>query len=99
MRYIDGVLTLLNTANKESCRTIAIKSAILLKEFGVTRFFEYWGDALPDGKVTFFNLSVKAEGSEKVIFSLIEWLSNAVRDAGNEVYERPSHEGAGRHAI
>jgi uncharacterized protein YbaA (DUF1428 family) len=56
----------------------------MFKEFGATRMVECWGDDVPKGKTTDFYGSVKADESETVVFSWIEWPSKQVRDEGQK---------------
>lgn len=80
MKYVEGFVCAVPAANKEAYRKHALSAAKLLKEFGVSRMVECWGDDVPDGKVTDFRAAVKAKDGEVVVFSWFEYPSKEVRD-------------------
>lgn len=78
--YVDGFLVPVPEAKKEAYRQMAAKVAGKFKEHGAVRTVEAWADDVPDGKVTDYKGAVKLTGSEKVVYSWIEWPSKQVRD-------------------
>ena len=84
MSYIDGFVVPVPSDKKAAYREVSTKMAEYFKGLGATRVVEAWGTDVPDGKVTDFKMSVKAEKNESVVFSWVEWPSKDVRDAANQ---------------
>jgi uncharacterized protein YbaA (DUF1428 family) len=84
MIYVEGFITAVPNASKDAYLSHAAKAAPLLKEHGVRRMVENWGDDIPDGKVTDFKRAVLAKPDETVVFSWFEYPSRQARDAANE---------------
>lgn len=84
MTYIEGFVVAVPAANKEAYRKHAADAAAFVKEHGVTRMVETWGDDVPDGKVTDFKGAVQAEPDEVIVFSWFEYPDRATRDACNK---------------
>jgi uncharacterized protein YbaA (DUF1428 family) len=84
MMYVEGFVTAVPNASKEAYLAHAAKAAPLLKEHGVRRMVETWGDDIPDGRVTDFKRAVLAKSDETVVFSWFEYPSRQARDAANE---------------
>jgi uncharacterized protein YbaA (DUF1428 family) len=82
MPYIDGFVAAVPTANRDKYREHAQKGAEAFKRLGATSVVEGWGDDVPPGKVTSFDMAVKKKDDETVIFSWIVWPDKATRDAG-----------------
>jgi uncharacterized protein YbaA (DUF1428 family) len=79
--YIDGFVAAVPTANKEAYRKHAEKAAQMFKEKGALSVVEGWGDDVPSGEVTSFEMAVKRKDDETVIFSWVTWPDKATRDA------------------
>jgi uncharacterized protein YbaA (DUF1428 family) len=83
MSYIDGFLIPVANANKEKYLAGIAQWTGYCKALGALRVVDYWGDDVPDGKLTSFPMAVKLEPGETVVLSWVEWPDKATRDAGN----------------
>jgi uncharacterized protein YbaA (DUF1428 family) len=81
MAYVEGFVTAVPAANREAYLQHARDATRLIKDYGVTRFVECWGDDVPEGKVTDFRRAVQAGPDEVVAFSWFEYPDKATRDA------------------
>ena len=81
MIYVEGFVTAVPAANKDAYIRHARAASGMIKEYGVTRMVECWGDDVPDGVVTDFKGAVQAGPDEVVVFSWFEYPDKAVRDA------------------
>jgi uncharacterized protein YbaA (DUF1428 family) len=82
MAYVDGFVAAVPTANREKYRKHAEDAAVVFKDHGALKVVECWGDDVPDGKVTSFQMAVKRKDDETVVFSWVVWPSRKVRDEG-----------------
>jgi uncharacterized protein YbaA (DUF1428 family) len=79
-QYMDGFVLAVPETNRDAYRVMAERAAKVFVEYGANRVVEAWGDDVPDGKVTDFRRAVRAEETERVVFSWIEWPSKPLRD-------------------
>jgi uncharacterized protein YbaA (DUF1428 family) len=84
MRYVDGFVAAVPSANRERFRKHASEAAAVFRENGALGVVECWGDDVPEGQVTSFPMAVKRKNDETVVFSWIVWPSREVRDAAHE---------------
>ena len=82
--YVQGFIIPVAHEKREAYRAMAADAWGFFAECGALRVVEAWGDDVPEGKHTDFRMAVKANESENVVFSWIEWPSRAVCDAANE---------------
>ena len=82
MSYVDGFVTPVREDRKDEYLAHARTMTPLMREFGMTRMIECWGDDLMRGQQTDFYRSVAAQEGETVVFSWITWPDKAARDAG-----------------
>ena len=64
MKYIDGFVAAVPTANRERYTSHAKAVAAVCKEHGALRVVECWGDDVHEGKLTSFPLAVKRGADE-----------------------------------
>jgi uncharacterized protein YbaA (DUF1428 family) len=84
MTYVEGFIVPVPADKEESYTKHASDMVPMLKDCGVQRQVEAWADDVPDGKVTDFKKSVKAEEDETVVFAWFEYPDRAARDASNQ---------------
>ena len=80
MTYVDGFVTAVPTADKETYRAHCQQMAAVFKEYGALEVIDTWGDDVPEGKLTSFPMAVKREDGETVCLGWIRWPSKAQRD-------------------
>ena len=80
MTYVDGFVTAVPTADKETYRAFCQRMSGIFREYGAIEVVDCWGDDVPPGKLTSFPLAVKAEADETVCFGYTTWASRAARD-------------------
>lgn len=81
MSYVSGFLTPVKEADRERYIASAKASWAMFKEFGCLEQVETWGVDVPAGKLTGFDLAVKLEPGEVVVFSWLKWPDRATADA------------------
>jgi uncharacterized protein YbaA (DUF1428 family) len=84
MSYIDGFLLPVPAANREKYVALSKGYTDYVKKLGALDVKEWWGNDVPDGKLTSFPMAVKLEEGEVVVFSWVLWPDKATRDAANE---------------
>ena len=82
MPYIDGFVAAVPSDRKEDFIAFSHKVFPIMKEFGVLKAIDCWGDDVPEGEVTSFPMAVKCEKGETVVFSWQIWPDKATRDVG-----------------
>lgn len=90
MSYIEGFVAAVPRANRDVYKRHAEKAVPFFKDKGATRMVENWGDDVPEGRVTDFKRSVKANPDEDVVFAWVEYPDKATRDRANESMQADS---------
>ena len=82
MGYANGFVAAVPTTNKEVYRKHAEEAAKVFKEFGALALVEYWGDDVPEGKITSFPMAVKCREDETVRRKGMTDTGDAIRRKG-----------------
>jgi uncharacterized protein YbaA (DUF1428 family) len=78
--YVEGMISPVPMANKDSYRAAAETQIPLIMEHGALRVVDTWGDDVPPGETTDFQRAVASRDGETIGFSFIEWPSKDVRN-------------------
>jgi TetR/AcrR family transcriptional regulator, transcriptional repressor for nem operon len=79
--YIDGYVMVVPQANKQAFIRHVEQSIPIYKEYGALRVVDCWADDLPRGRVNTYDHALQLDASEAVVFSWIEWPTQAMHDA------------------
>ena len=82
MRYIDGFVVPVPTANRDKYIEHARMAGQVFKDHGAIKTVECWGDDVPTGDVTSFPKAVQCKDDETVVFGWVVWPSRQARDEG-----------------
>ena len=82
MNYVDGFVTAVVSANRETYRQYAETVAVVFRQAGALSVVDCWGDDVPEGKLTSFTMAVQRKADETVVFSWVTWPSRELRDEG-----------------
>jgi uncharacterized protein YbaA (DUF1428 family) len=81
MKYFQGFVVPVRTANKQAYLDMARKASPVFPEQGSQGHIECWGDEVIDGKVTDLKKAVQAKDDETVVLSWVWWPDKATCDA------------------
>lgn len=84
MAFIEGFVTAIPTANRESFLDHARQAVRIFQRFGASPIVDAWGDDVPKGVTTDFYRAVEARDDETIGFGWIEYADRATRDAASE---------------
>ncbi len=89
MGYFQGFIIPVPEVNKGAYLKMAQESVPLFTDYGAQRIVECWGSDVPRGELTDMYGAVKAEKSENIVFSWIDWgtkeaFDKAHKDMGND---------------
>jgi uncharacterized protein YbaA (DUF1428 family) len=84
MSYIEGFLTPVPGHRRDDYVAHANAAFAILRDVGVTRLVEAWGEDVPRGTVNDLWGAVDAQAGETVVFSWFEYPDRATRDAASE---------------
>jgi uncharacterized protein YbaA (DUF1428 family) len=84
MTYFEGFIVPVPEDNKGAFTKHANELAPSLRECGVRRQLEAWGNDIPEGKLTDFRKAVDAQPGENAVFAWFEYPNRQARDEANQ---------------